>query len=66
MSDFKGGGKAYPGKPDFFGDNWPMEKVTDAAREGTGVNVPDHADKKASELTHPKNGSKGSNQIYTP
>lgn len=53
MSDFKGGGKAYPGKPMFVGENGSMEKVSDSTCTGTGVNVPDHADKKASELTSP-------------
>ena len=60
MTDFAGGGKPYPGKPEFMGANGDMMKVGDAAREGTGHNVPDHADQPASELMFPTSGSKGS------
>lgn len=54
MADFDAGGKVYPGKPDFFGDNGDKTKVADAALMGTGKNVPDHADKNEHELTFPR------------
>ena len=60
------GGRAYPGKADFFGSNGTLMKVGDAFLQGTGVNVPDHVDKVEKELTFPTVGSSQAkdNQLY--